>query len=212
MNLLLNDKFAPMTSSIGFIQSSVKDVVDAYVKWMEPIQASRINYLSGEAAPVMLNVRHGYGSLPEMLGTLLPLTSVEHRRMLFIQTNSNWSAFIDNGRKGTDVFSVVSTLCEKLSCRGVRATCVPHTLSKQEGDNKGRYGATIFELYGARPSPILNIVRSIAVAHDGKWIFEASGKEQFFEEPEAYSAKKKKDRFTPEMLDRYLQALAACRT
>lgn len=207
MKFLFDDKHAPITQAIGFIKFPAKDVVKEYVDWMTPIQAGRINYISGEAAPVSLNVRHGSSGLLETLNTLLPLTGVEARRILFIQTASDWTAYFDNGWRGPDVFPPVSELCQRLRCNGVRATCVPNTISKKEGHYKGRYGATVFELYGPYPNPILNTVRSVFASFDTKWEFNASGTEQPYEEVEAYSAKKVRDRFTPDMLDRYLQAI-----
>jgi hypothetical protein len=52
-------------------------------------------------------------------------------------------------------------------------------------------------------------VRTIdcGVFDSGRWSFEARGMEQPFEEPEAYSSPRGRDRFTRPMLLRYLSAL-----
>jgi len=53
-----------------------------------------------------------------------------------------------------------------------------------------------------------NAVRSISAMNDGgKWSFDTFGEVLPFEESEPYQAKRIKDRFTPEMLDRYLKAM-----
>jgi hypothetical protein len=201
MNLLLDDRYAPITSKLGFIKCPVKKVLEEYLSWDTPIQSSRM-------PPVSLSVRHGHGDLPEMLNLLLPLTNIERRRMLFIQTVGDWTAFFDNGWQGTDVFSTVSYLCRKLACQGVRADYIPHSLDGQYERKKGRYGATIFELYGFSQTHFLNIKRAVSAAYDGnKWKFSTTGVQQPFEDSNAYKAKAIKDRFTPEMLDSYLKAL-----
>jgi hypothetical protein len=84
---------------------------------------------------------------------------------------------------------------------------VPHTIGLP-GVRQGRAGAVQFELFGPLPTQFLNYVRSVSVAFDGKrWVFNASGIEQAFEETEAYQARRVRDRFTSDMLERYCRAL-----
>jgi hypothetical protein len=86
--------------------------------------------------------------------------------------------------------------------------CIPNTYRKTEAGPRGRYGATIFELYAAGnvPDAISNTERSVYAANDGgTWKFGASGVPCKFEEVAQYKSRQIQDRFTPEMLDRYLQ-------
>jgi hypothetical protein len=72
----------------------------------------------------------------------------------------------------------------------------------------GRYGATILELYAADSDgcSFLNVQRSIFAANDGgRWKFGANGQPLDFEQLECYKARQIRDRFTPELLDEYLQ-------
>jgi hypothetical protein len=132
---------------------------------------------------------------------LLPLTSVERRRYLFIPTRSNWTAFLDNGHQGTDAFSHISYLAEKLKCEAVRVTFVPD-------DHSERYPATILEIFGSDKTDFLNRVRSISVAFDGrKWAFSAEGAVQSFEDIQRYTDRVLKNRFTGELLEAYLRHL-----
>jgi len=192
MNDLFGGKFSPVTNTIGFLRCDHLRAAEAFLDWQENIQRSR---------GVSLEKAEIHGDFQSAILKLFPLTSVERRRYLFIPTRSDWTAFLDNGHQGTDAFSPLSYLAGRLSCEGVRATCV---LDGQ----KDRYPAVILEIYGPERTEFLNYVRSIAVAYDGKkWSFAASGSTQPFEQVEKYSSRYIQDRFRPEMLSDYLKAL-----
>ena len=199
MTTLLADRYAPITSEIGFLQCSAEAAAKAFIDWQIPIQAKR---------EVALCVDELQGTLDSVLPKLLPLTSVERRRMLFIPTTGNWTAYFDNGWRGTDAYSGVSYLSEVLGCRGVRVVYVPHSLDEQDGRQPGRYGSVLLELYAATKTDFVNTERSIAVIYDGKkWVFTANGTPQEFENIAQYSSRSIKDRFTQEMLSKYLDCI-----
>jgi hypothetical protein len=194
---LLDDGYAPITSEIEFLECDAKAAADAFQEWQHPIQSGR---------GVSLNLREIGGDLPTKLDSLLPLNSHEARRILFLPTASNWTAYLENGWRGTDV-SAVSHLSRTMRVRAIRAVCVPHTIRKA-GCEIGRSGATIFELYAADSSGCcyLNVRRSVSAAYDGRWTFDANGDPPLeFEHLERYNARQIRDRFTPEMLDEYLR-------
>jgi hypothetical protein len=200
-SLLLDDRYAPITSEIGFLECNSRAAIDAFIEWQQPIQSAR---------GVQLHRREVFGDLPTKLDGLLPLTSHEARRFLFTPTKRNWTAYFDSGWRGTDAFSTVSHLCTKIGCRGIRGVCVPHTIRKVAGKEVGRSGSTVFELYlpDATACSFLNIRRSIAVAYEGRWTFHVSGEPSLeFEQPDQYSARQIRERFTFEMLDEYLGTL-----
>jgi hypothetical protein len=193
MNELLDGKFAPIAHTIGFIQCDRDVVVNEYLKWQETIQSKRNVTLSSRSVP---------GPFEDVVRSLSPLTSVERRRFLFLPTNSEWTAYLDNGHKGTDVFAPLSYLAERLSCDAVRATHVPDV------PGADYLGATILELYGPEKTEFLNYKRSVAVGFNGrKWVFAAAGQVQPFEQTGQYEARSIKDRFTLDMLTDYLRAL-----
>src|SRR5204863_7464290 len=73
---------------------------------------------------------------------------------------------------------------------------------------KAIWSANIWEVYapaslgGTLP---LGYRRSIAAANDGgRWVFEESGEAFEFERTELYNARRKKERFTRELLEEYL--------
>lgn len=190
----------PITSSMGFIQCMPDVASRAFIQWQQPIQAAR---------GVELARREVLGDFPSRAEELLPLTSVEARRFLFAPTRSSWSAYLDNGWRGTDAYSVVSTLCQSVGCRGLRVVCREESATNDAGRGGG-VGATILEVYEASTvgCQFLNTRRSIFVANDGgKWRFEANGDQLEFERPEYYSASRVRERFTPSILGEYLQQL-----
>jgi len=187
---ILNNRFAPTTSDIGFIDEDAEIIAQEFIEWQQPLVESR---------GVRFKVEARTGSLEELLAMLWPLTSVERRRYLFVPTQSKWTAFFDNGWRGGDPASTVSALCEIHSHRGVRLCFTPHKLSK------GVSGATIMEVYGPEGRPILNTERSVYVAHNGsKWEFGESGEPFPFEKLEKYTESPVQHRFTSEMLSEYM--------
>jgi hypothetical protein len=196
---LFDDRIAPLTSEYGFIEGDISIVAEWFRDWDQSVQRAR-------GVEVRMHVVSG--SLEELLHRLEPLTSVERRRHLFVSTCSKWTAYFDNGWQGADA-AVLSYAASELGCRAVRIAMEPDTMgSKPRPTQRGRFGATIFEVYGPKQTSFLNYERSIAVANDGgKWKFEQAGAPLEFECQEAYRARAVRDRFTPEMLERYLLAL-----
>ena len=200
MTELFEGKFSPITSEIGFLECDAKKAAEFYCDWQNDIHGAR----GVKCVVTPLSCQ----SQEEAFSKLLPLTSVERRRMLFMGTNSQWVAFFDNGWRGTDAFSAISYLSERLKCRGVRALYVPHSLSRESGNEKGRYGATLLERYSPSHVEALNVERSVAVVFDGRrWVFSQSGRQLDFESPSEYENRVVKERFTKDMLAKYLKCL-----
>ena len=199
MRLLFDDRLAPITSQIGFLEAPLELAAQAFQAWQQHI-----------FDPLGISIARDSvtGGLEEVLLSLLPLTSVRPRRYLLVPTRSPWIAFLDSGYRGTDAASQVSYLARRIGCRGMRVTAVPDSIEGEFEGARGRYGGVIFEIYGPEPNPILNHVRTIGAVNDGgRWSFDQSGLPFPFEETERYGARRVKDRFTFDMLERYLAAL-----
>jgi hypothetical protein len=193
--LLLDDRWAPITSEMGFLETDAEHAARAFAAWQAGLLAPR---------GIAVEVRSVSGTLEQALSALLPLTSPETRRDLFMSTRSSWTAYVENGWGGTDAASAMGYMARTLGCRGMRVVAVPHTLRK----DKGRYGAVMFELYGPRQTHWLNHVRTIYASNDGgRWVFGQSGEPFPFEKLERYQARKVRDRFTFDMLEEYLHHL-----
>jgi hypothetical protein len=197
MKLLYDDRYRPITSTIGFIAGSTGAVTDAFVSWMTPIQSKR---------KVVLRKKFRYGPLDTVLEGLLPLTSVERRRFLFVPTTSQWTAFLDNGHKGTDAFSVLSFLSKRLGMRSCAVTAIRAKGSGPDALNK--FDALGMEVYEPVDTDFLNFGRTLSLADDdGKLIFTERGAPFPFEQTSRYSLENLRDRFTLDILADYLRHL-----
>lgn len=195
MRLLLDDRFAPITSTMAFLELGVDEAVRAFVERQVQVESWRRVTLGSR--PIVAQ------SLEEALTELLPLTNVECKRYLFVPTKSRWTAFFENDVNGTDAFSTIGYLVGRTGARGLRLTTVPHTL-RSDG---GRHGAAIFELYAAGEE--LNVQRVVSASNDGgRWRFDEAGEELDFEEVESYRQERKiRNKLTAEMLQRYAKHL-----
>lgn len=200
MRLLFDDRLAPMTSELGFIELQLDQAVEGFVRWQTVIQEKR---------GVTLSTRRLDVDLEQQLLLLPPLTSVEARRFLFVATDSPWVAYFDNGRRGPDPSGPMAYLARTLGCRALRVALIPHREPTQrDGRWIGRYGATILDLYGPVVTNHMNIVRTISVVNDGgKWQFEQAGEPLPFEDTSHYAARRVRERFPAELLAHYLGAL-----
>jgi hypothetical protein len=191
---LLDGKLAPLTYAWGFMEAPLQLVGDTFHKW------SSSNHNKVTSSPFS-------STLANALLQLQPLI-VPPRRRLLMETGSSWTAYFDNGSDGGDPFGPVSYMSELLKCRGLTVACVPHTLTSKRKDAKGTYGAVQFELFAPEPREISNHERSVSAANDGgRWCFNVFGTVQPYEKIDQYKARKIKDRFTPEMLEAYCEAL-----
>ena len=193
MRTLLSERFAPITSSIGFLELPLEEAAAGVEHWTKSLGKSG-------------RVQHPSEGFPEVLHRLEPLTGGARPRQLLVNAGQ-WTAYFDNSLRGTDASPVVGHLAEELGCRGVTIRTSPCTVGLP-GIRDGRYGSVQFELFGPSQTDYLNYVRSVAVAFDGhRWQFVLAGTEQPFEETDFYRARRVRDRFTSEMLERYCKAL-----
>lgn len=194
ISTLVFPELAPLTFSVGFLDQPFSSVRDAFIEWKR-------------RAFKAIGSRDVSSSVNEALLQLDPLTPIP-RRWLLTSTASDWVALFDNCSRGPDPSPAVCFLSQQLRCRGVVATSIPHTLSKEVGNDTGLYGAVQFELFASHPTSFLNCERASSVAYEGgKWGFAESGSVQQFEQPENYCNRHVIDRFTSDSLVRYCHAL-----
>lgn len=147
------------------------------------------------------------GSFPGCLRLLEPLVGGAWPRELLVGTRGGWTAYFDCLLRGTDAVSAVGYLARTVGCQGLAISSVPHTAGLP-GVGHGQFGAVQFEMFGPLRTKFVNYVRTVSASHDGsRWAFSATGTEQWFEETDAYRARRVRDRFTSEMLERYCMAL-----
>ena len=199
-DLLFSERLAPITTSMGFIESDISSVVEKFIGWQRNLQADRDSKSSLEVTEVA-------GDLESVLRTILPFKKIQSNRFLFIPTDSQWTAYIGNRYRGTDP-SAIRYMSKLIGCRSLWMTAIPHTLQDRGVPRIGRQGALIFELYGPEDKDVSNMIRSIRLENNaGKWEFTAEGNPQPFEEPKKYRAEKISDRFSFDLLSQYLNSL-----
>jgi hypothetical protein len=195
-DLLLEDRLAPITTSMGFFETECADVVQHFLGWQEEIKKTGRFIKRITSRPVT-------GTLEQVLQALLPLKTNTATRYLFIPARNGWTAYFDNGFRGTDP-TVIVHLPELMHSRSVWVVANPH----QPGTSVNRSGWLIMEVYGHEKTEWLNLIRRIRLENDlGKWHFEQFGSPFPFEQTERYLAKKKTDRFDLPLLKQYLHAL-----
>ena len=193
--LLLDDRWAPVTSEMGFLETDAEHAARSFAAWHRGLMERR---------GIAVAVHPIVGTLEQVLSALLPITTPEARRDLFIPTRSPWTAYVENGWGGTDASSAMAYMARTLGCRGLRVVAVPHTYRKGEG----RYGSVMLEVYGPHQTAWINTVRVVSASNDGgPWVFHQFGEPFPFENLAQYQARRVRDRFTFDMLKDYLHHL-----
>lgn len=189
---LWNDRFAPITWSIGFLRIPLSEAVEGLASWRRRLHGS-------------VNVTSYESGLLENIRRLEPITSAITLPELVVATeNPEWTAFFDNGHGGPDQVSRISYLCGTLQVFAVDSN--PHIPPGQE--MRENHGALQFQMFGALSTDFLNYVRVVSLVRDGShYHFTLTGTTQEFEQFDAYESRRVADRFTPKMLVSYCSAL-----
>jgi hypothetical protein len=110
-----------------------------------------------------------------------------------------WTLLLSNGPLGTDVGLLPSQATREWACVAIRAAC--------SEDDEAEYPARILAVYGPDGEPPLMSRRMVTAADDDGWVFEQFGDPFPFEQTDAYSRPRIRDRLTSEMLYEYLRQL-----
>jgi hypothetical protein len=194
MPTLLGEQFAPITSSPGYLRLGLDEAVRALTDWRRSIVPSGVD---AQEIP---------DRFPDCLSRLEPLLASRRPRELLVAMKGEWTAYFDCGLHGTDAVAPVGYLAGAIGCDGLAIRSTPSTASLP-GVKNGRLGAVQFELFGPTRTEFLNYVRTVSLIFDSLWEFDVSGTPQAFEETAAYKARRVRDRFNSQMLERYCQAL-----
>ena len=181
----LLEKWHPVTHDFGLIQTPMPLLLSEFENWQ---RSFGVKYLRTEVS----------SSLADAFESLLPLSHSKMRR-LFVATPSDWVACFQNGIQGSDPFPAMSYLAGHMGVLAMRVCCTP---------DDAKYPAVIWEVYAPEVRggcPPLGYRRFIGASDDGgQWVFEESGERFPFEAVERYTSRRKRDRFTREMLGDYL--------
>ena len=186
--MVIAPSFAPITFSFGFLEAPLGVVADELGSWYQRAKIPRSLLPTGTR-------------FPESLRLLEPLTAPGFHRLWIATTSPRWqTAYFDGSINGGDPFPPISYLAQQLGCHGLVVTSCP--------DTPQCYGANNLDLYGPTETDWLNLVWTVSAMNDGgRWLWRHSGPTYEFEDAEAYSARRVRDRFDAARLGRYCQAL-----
>ena len=195
--MYLRTRFGILGTSVGLVKARANDAAESFLAWQTEI---------GRAYGFTLGIEEIPCDLGYALGNLFPLTAPIRKRYCFLPVSPEWTAFFDNSVLGTDASGPMVVLARKLNTLAIRAVCAPHTMPpKVTKDTTGCYGANILEVYNEKG----DVLRSVYCANDGgKWKFGQSGTPFDFENLSQYEVSRVSEKFTEEMLHRYLTHLA----
>ncbi|HIC89932.1 MAG TPA: hypothetical protein EYP04_11095 [Anaerolineae bacterium] len=185
MKKLLDDRFAPITGRIGFLQTTMERLADCVLaSWRRISRPGACDYFHADLATA--------------LARLEPLNEP---RVLLVDTASEWTAVFRD-----DTLPLVDYVSSVLRCPGVCATCNEDTYDIKTG--RGTPGSVQLFVFAGVQDLDHNYRRTISVTNQlGRWHFDQSYQPLPFEDVQRYRARRVRDRFTPEMLDRYCQAM-----
>ncbi len=173
----------PTSECLGLMNSSLEDAVAAHCS-------------VGKWALLPLSV----GDFEELFA-LLPLTNQGLGRAVFVPLGSEWLLYLNNWVGGTDPVSVCHLVATQAKCRTIKVVLTQR--------KRPYWPACVLETHnGARVNSHILWERLIGARNDGgRWKFDLEGDPFPFEEFEAYKRLRVRDRFTGDMLFRYLAAL-----
>lgn len=183
VKFLYNGQYAPIFERVGAIKAPIEDVVKAFVDWAEPQVIKKGNNLS---------IKRIKGCLEDAFIDLQPMFYPE--KHVFIPAQNGFTFFTDN--RPTAESGRIRILSEalKLPLYHIWANY------KIEGKQINGWGGGMFDY-----SMGFKIIRSVSLLKDLKWDFHQMGEPFPFEELERYNEKLARNRFTPDMLERYCQ-------
>ena len=184
MKPVISTEWYPVTHDFGVIEAPVEEVAKAFINWRKNIG-------------IELRLDEIRSSIKQALNFLQPL-SARMDKVLLLSLRNDWSAFFQNGILGSDPFGPMSYMAhELLDTRAMRICC--------------SIDGNIWEVYASARlggSAPIGYLRSISACREdsGRWVFDHSGEPFSFEDVSQYSRTKIRDRFSDELLDRYLHA------
>lgn len=181
---LFDGKLEPLTWAMGFVEAAPAFVADALLQWHESIGTQP-------------RLRAVQGDLRACLAQLPPLTLPPTRELLI--SNGGWTAYVTNGYRGTDEVSPVSQLAIRCGATAVGIHWKPEPV---------KVASIGFSLFGPIATDFVNRVRGVQLSRDGnKWHWVTTGTPQVYESLSSYQAPRVTNRFTPQLLNDYLNAL-----
>lgn len=181
---ILGGPLSPVGWSVGFLEAPLEVAVDELLRWRRELGASL------ELADV--------APWPDCLTALDPLEAPWTTELMV--DHGVWTAYLNNDIKGGDPWPATSYVASLLDVRWVIGSHQPMTAPG--------HATTQFQLGGPEGEEPLRFIRTISAhAEDGRWSWDESGAVLPFERPQAYGARRIRERLTRNLLVEYLAAM-----
>ena len=192
LSTLLGERYAPLTSSIGFVELPFERASQAFAHWRRSLGETRVD--------------DSVGPFPDALLRLQPLVAGAAPRELLVG-HGNWTAYFAGSLPAADAANPVAHISRVSKCRGLAIEALRYE-GRGTGGRVGPLASMQWQLFGPHGGPFLNYIRTIALVYDGtRWEFVAAGNPQPFERLERYESKRMSDRFSPQLIDEYSRAV-----
>lgn len=183
--------YRPVTKIFRFVNAPFQSCVQTLKEWR------------GQLEDPVTVTECGWG-FPRVLHRLEPLTVGRYPRELLMPCGGEWTAYFDCSMQGSGSVPAPIVLAGRMGVARLEVRCSPHEVGKNSPG--GSLGSTQFLLVPpAAEGPSTS--RGVAAHFESRWEWEEWGDRLPFEESEQYSARRIRDRLTPEMVGRYCQAL-----
>lgn len=180
MKFVFNGKYAPLTDGIAFIDAPIEDVLDDIIKRSE-------NKLKIKTKTIKVTT-----CFEDLLMNSLPFFYPS--KEIIFETKSKRIGYIQNGFR-TEVHNADS-IASRLNVKVIAGEA---WLSNYGKTINGWGGGTFSYMEKGR------FIRHLMLSDQDRWQFDQSGEPFPFEDLEKYKEKFARNRFTPEMLDKYLK-------
>jgi hypothetical protein len=185
--------YAPVTTHLIFVDVDASIFAQELFLWRKDLADNFYGF------PTKVTKEFCKGALIEKFAFWLPVAS-RTTKIMMSKTQSNWMVVFDNkviGNSG-DTESPVSVISRRLKLKYVSVNFTKDIIPTQ-------VGSTQFAIVDHSQEPVK--IRSLAAHKESRWEWHEHGDPLPFEELEAYSFKKIKDRLTFDMVERYCRHL-----
>ena len=181
MTEMLDGGKGSVVASVGFARAPFAAALSTLLDWRRNLGASpRVTEVDGERSVV---------------ASLSPERHPWSTEAMLRCDGDDWTAYVN---EGADPWPATSFVARRLSTDAVVAV---HSVNPP-------HASTQFQLIGPTGEPPRLYVRTLAAhCEDGRWKWYANGRQQPFEDPHRYSARRIKDRLNRPLLMQYLSAL-----
>jgi len=200
---LLDGAWFPVTHGITFLAADAATCADVLVSW----RGRATTELTGG----VLRTRRVEGTLPELLGTLLPLRTAYVTRYLMLPTaGARWTAMLDNSWRGSEAISDAAGMAAQPGgMRGVGVVDSPQTFDRRT--RTGWWGARGVAVFDPDPSATWGVRGSsvkVQVSDTGRrWELTEPDEEWPLPDPLDRTARRTQDTFSRASLLRVADSL-----